>query len=180
MSAPPPAGMSSPLPRGSLPPGLSFWSAPALLSTWFGTGLLPKAPGTWGSLAALPVAWVLAARIGPWAVAAAGAALFLLGLWAVERYLAHAREKDPGPVVIDEVAAQLLAVAPAGLDPLGFALGFVLFRIFDILKPWPLKRLETLRPDALGVMADDLGAAFYTSLCLAVFFIINERINVLF
>jgi len=175
MNTPPPAGMSSPLPQG-----LNFWSAPALLSTWFGTGLLPKAPGTWGSLAALPVAWVLAARVGSWAVIAAGLLVFLLGLWAVTRYLAHAREKDPGPVVIDEVAAQLLAVAPAGLDPVAFGLGFVFFRIFDILKPWPLKRLETMRPDALGVMADDIGAAFYTSLCLAIYFILNERVNVLF
>ena len=175
MNAPPPVGTAS-----TLPQGLSFWSPPALLATWFGAGLLPKAHGTWGSLAALPLAWVLAASFGPWAVVGAAVVIFFVGLWAAARYLAHVREKDPGPVVIDEVAAQMLAVAPAGLDPVAFVLGFILFRAFDIFKPWPLRQLEMLRPDAFGVMADDIGAAFYTSLCLAVYFLIFENLNVLF
>lgn len=176
MSAPPPR-LDAP---SALPPGLSFWSPAALLSTWFGTGLLPKAPGTWGALAALPLAWLLAARIGPWAVAAAGLAVFLIGLWSVKAFLSHAREKDPSIVVIDEVAAQLFVLAPAGLDPIAFGLGFVLFRTFDILKPWPIGQLERTLPGALGVMADDVAAALYASLCLAIFFLLTERVNVLF
>lgn len=166
--------------RGALPPGLGFWHPAALLSTWFGTGLLPLAPGTWGSLAALPVAWVLALRFGPWAVVAAAVLSFVLGLAAVKGYLARSRETDPGPVVIDEVSGQLLAVAPAGLDPIAFALGFILFRVFDILKPWPLGVMERGLPGALGVMADDTGAAIYTSICLVIFFLLTERPNVFF
>ncbi|MDX1483115.1 MAG: phosphatidylglycerophosphatase A [Alphaproteobacteria bacterium] len=164
----------------ALPQGLSFWSPPALIATWFGTGLLPKAPGTWGAMAALPVAWVLALRIGPWAVLAAAGVLFLAGLWAAKAYLAHAREDDPGPVVIDEVAAQLLVLAPAALDPLDYALGFLLFRLFDIMKPWPIKEIERRLPGALGVMADDIAAAIYASICLGVYFVLSGRPHVFF
>ncbi|HSR54692.1 MAG TPA: phosphatidylglycerophosphatase A [Alphaproteobacteria bacterium] len=176
MSPPPPLSRGRP----ALPPGLDFWHPAALISTWFGSGLLPVAPGTWGSLAALPIAWLLALRLGPWAVAAAGVLLFILGLVAVKSYLARAREEDPRAVVIDEVSGQLLAVAPAGLDPVAFALGFILFRIFDVMKPWPLGAIERGLPGAMGVMADDTGAALYTSICLALFFLLTERTNVFF
>ena len=171
---------ASPGARSPLPPGLSFWSPAALIGTWFGTGLLPKAPGTWGSLAALPIAWVLGTRFGTAAVIGAAAALFLLGLWAVKACLAHSPDRDPGVIVIDEVAGQLLAVAPAGLDPLAFGLGFILFRTFDILKPWPIKALERGLDGALGVMVDDIAAALYASVGLGVYFILSERPNVLF
>jgi phosphatidylglycerophosphatase A len=176
MSAPPPRRRRRP----ALPPGLDFWHPAALLSTWFGAGLLPIAPGTWGSLAALPIAWVIGARFGPTAAAAAGVALFLLGLCAVKVYLEKSREEDPRAVVIDEVAGQILAVVPAGLDPVAFVLGFLLFRVFDILKPWPLGAMERSLPGAAGVMADDIGAAVYTSLCLGIFFLLTERPNVFF
>ncbi len=159
---------------------LSFWHPAALIATWFGTGHLPKAPGTFGSLAALPLAWVLAERVGPWAVIAAGLALFVIGHFAVTIYLRHTRTEDPGEVVIDEVAGQLLAVAPAALDPLAFGLAFILFRIFDIMKPWPVNALERGLPGAAGVMADDAAAALYAASLLIIFFIITERPNVFF
>ena len=173
MSAPAPSpGARSSLPPG-LPPGLPFWSPAALICTWFGTGLLPKAPGTWGSLAALPIAWVLGARFGPLAVIIAAAVLFGLGLWAAKTYLAHSPDQDPGAIVIDEVAGQLLAVAPAaGLDPLGFGLGFIVFRFFDIFKPWPIKAIELALEGALGVMADDIAAALYTVVLLGLIFML--------
>ena len=163
-----------------LPPGLSFWSPAALIGTWFGTGLLPKAPGTWGSLAALPMAWVLAARFGPGAVIIAAAVLFGLGLWAAKAYLARTPEKDPGAIVIDEVAGQMLVVAAAGLDPLAFGLGFIAFRFFDILKPWPIKAIERGLHGALGVMADDVAAALYAAMVLALFFMLTGRPHVFF
>jgi phosphatidylglycerophosphatase A len=78
------------------------------------------------------------------------------------------------------VAAQILAVVPAGLDPIGFGLAFILFRIFDILKPWPIKALEKSLGSALGVMADDIAAALYTAILITIFMIILERPNVFF
>lgn len=166
-------------PSRGLPEGVSFWHPATLAVTWFGTGLLPKMPGTWGSLATLPVAWVLAQRFGPYAVAAAAVIAFVIGLWACRVYLARSRTKDPGEIVIDEVAGQLLAVAPAGLDPLAFGLAFVLFRIFDTMKPWPLRNLEQLR-GALGVMADDIGAGLYTAIMISLYFLILGKPGVFF
>ncbi len=166
--------------RPSLPPGLRFCDPAALMSTWFGTGLLPKAPGTWGSLAALPVAWVIVERFGSLTLVAVALAVFLVGLWAVKIHLGHSQDKDPSVIVIDEVAGQLLAVAPAGLDPLAFGLGFILFRIFDVMKPWPIGALERGLDGALGVMADDVAAALYSAALVTIFMIILERPNVLF
>jgi len=170
----------SPVVWHNLPPGLSFWSPAALIGTWFGTGLLPKAPGTWGSLAALPIAWVLSARFGHWAVIIVAAILFGVGLWAVKAYLAYTSDNDPGAIVIDEVAGQILAVAPAGLDPLGFGLGFILFRFFDIFKPWPIKAIERGLGGALGIMADDIAAAIYAIAVLVILFIVLGWPNVFF
>lgn len=164
-------------PAGSLPEGVSFWHPATLTVTWFGTGLLPKMPGTWGSLATLPLAWVLASRFGPWAVAAAGVAAIAIGLWACHIYLARTRTKDPQEIVIDEVAGQLIAIAPAGLDPLAFALAFVLFRIFDTMKPWPLRALEKL-PGGLGVIADDIGAGLYAAAMVSLYVFILGKPSV--
>lgn len=166
-------------PSSGLPDGVSFWHPATLASTWFGTGFLPKAPGTWGSLAALPLAWVLAERFGPYAVAGAGLALFALGLLSCRAYLAHTRIKDPGEIVIDEVAAQMIAVAPAGLDPLAFVLGFILFRVFDVMKPWPIRSLERL-PGALGVMADDLLAGLFSAALVGLYFRLLGKPGVFF
>ncbi|MFT5540134.1 MAG: phosphatidylglycerophosphatase A [Alphaproteobacteria bacterium] len=171
---------SDPKPANGLPEGVSFWHPATLIATWFGVGLLPKMPGTFGSLAALPIAWFLGERFGPYAVAGAGLALFVLGLWASHVYLRRARAKDPGEIVVDEVSAQLIACAPAGLDPLGFALAFILFRIFDIMKPWPISALERGLPGALGVMADDAAAALFTAALVIIFYIILERPSVFF
>src|SRR3954467_14615531 len=85
-----------------------------LLATWFGAGLLPAAPGTWGSLAALPFAWIIGGRWGPGGLVVASAIIFGLGCWAADVVARASGEKDAGAVVIDEVAAQwlVLAVAP--------------------------------------------------------------------
>src|SRR5690606_9557196 len=104
----------------------------------FGAGLLPKAPGTWGSLAALPPALLLAWLGGPWALMAGALAAFALGLWASARYAAAAGKDDPSEVVIDEVAAQWLVLAFLPLAPLPWLAGFALFRLFDAAKPWPV------------------------------------------
>ena len=106
-------------------------------------GLLPWAPGSWASLAALPLAWLLMAAGGLWLLLAAALVVFLVGIWAAERYMAAVGIHDPTAVVIDEIAGQWLTLCVAPLDPLAYALGFVLFRIFDVLKPWPV---ELARP----------------------------------
>jgi phosphatidylglycerophosphatase A len=140
---------------------------PALwLVTWFGAGLLPKMPGTWGALAALPFAWALASIGGGWLVIAAAAGVFAIGLWASERYMRIVQVHDPSTVVIDEVVAQWLTLAFVPLDPVLYMLAFFLFRTADVLKPWPASWVDRRVGGAIGVMADDLVAAVYAAIPL--------------
>jgi phosphatidylglycerophosphatase A len=134
-----------------------------LLATWFGCGLLPRAPGTWGSLAALPFAWGLAAA-GGWPALAVGAVLlFAIGLWACQRVVDASGAEDPGECVIDEVAGQWLALVAAPLDPLAYAFGFAAFRLFDIVKPWPASWADRELKGGLGIMLDDIFAGLYAA-----------------
>ncbi len=143
------------------------WSHPAhLLATWFGAGLLPKAPGTWGSLAALPFAWAIAAAGGPVALLVAAAVALAAGIWAAGILERAAQAKDPGHVVIDEVAGQWLTLVPVAPDPLLYAIGFVLFRIADIFKPWPANWCDRKLAGGLGVMLDDIVAGAYAAVAL--------------
>jgi phosphatidylglycerophosphatase A len=139
----------------------AFW-----LATWFGCGLLPVAPGSFASLAALPLAWALIWLGGPWLLLAAIALVFGLGLWAADRYMAAVGVHDPSAIVIDEIAGQWLTLLVAPLDPLAYLLGFVLFRIADVLKPWPVGWLDRRVGGAFGVMIDDLAAALYAGFAL--------------
>ncbi len=123
--------------------------------------MLPWAPGTWGSLAALPVA--LASRHAfstPYMVIAAFT-LFVVGWWAAGVYVRRRDRHDPPEVVIDEVAGQWLALAAAPPTLAGAAAGFVLFRAFDILKPFPANWCDRRLHGGLGVMADDWVAGGY-------------------
>ncbi len=136
------------------------------ISTWFWVGLIRPMSGTWGSLAALPFAWVIAAYGGAAALTAAAAAVFALGVWSSNRYERADGGKDPGAIVIDEVAGQWLTLAPFAPDPVSYLLGFALFRLFDILKPWPIRLLERKFTGGLGVMLDDIGAGLAAMACL--------------
>jgi phosphatidylglycerophosphatase A len=134
-----------------------------LCATWFGCGLAPKAPGTVGSLGALPFAWAILSLGGwPW-LAAAALAVTVLGTLATAAVLRRSGAKDPSFVVIDEVAGQWIALLPAGLDPVLFASAFVAFRLFDILKPWPVSWADQKVAGAWGVMLDDLIAGVYAA-----------------
>ncbi|MFQ5939980.1 MAG: phosphatidylglycerophosphatase A [Alphaproteobacteria bacterium] len=148
------------------PAPLPLWHPACLLATWFGTGLLPKAPGTWGALAALPFAWVIHARFGLIGLAAAAVGLFAVGWWAASVYGGRPHESDPGPVVIDEVAGQWLTLLAAPLDWRFYAAGFLLFRAADIAKPWPVRWAERRLKGGLGVMLDDALAAAYAAAAL--------------
>jgi phosphatidylglycerophosphatase A len=145
---------------------LPFWHPAALLATWFGAGKLPVAPGSWGSLAALPFAWGLAWAGGPLALAAGAAAVLGAGIWASNRVIAASGAKDPGEIVIDEVAGQWLALVVAPLDPFAYAAGFVFFRIFDIFKPWPANWIDQNMGGGAGIMLDDIIAGAYAGIAL--------------
>ena len=151
---------------GHLPSGLSLWHPAAVLATWGGSGLLPRAPGTWGSLFTLPFAWIIATEWGSEALFIAAALAFLAGLWASEQYLKYSTSKDPGAVVIDETAGQLLALALVPVELWWYAAGFILFRLADIFKPWPASWADRSLRGALGVMTDDIFAAVYVLVAL--------------
>ena len=142
-------------------PPLPFFHPATLLATWFGSGLLRVAPGTCGSLAALPFAAGMVLLGGPWLLAAATVAAFAAGLWASARYVEAAGQADPGAVVIDEVAGQWLALVALPLDPLLYLLAFLAFRLFDILKPWPVGWADRRLHGGFGIMADDILAGVY-------------------
>jgi len=138
-------------------------AAARLLAAWFGAGYLPIAPGTWGSAGALPLAYPIALVGGGAAVAVAAALLFVAGLWAAGRVLRPGGLKDPGDIVIDEVAGQMIALAPIALDLRYWPLAFVLFRLADVVKPWPASWAERRLPGALGLMTDDVVAGLYAA-----------------
>lgn len=131
------------------------------ISVWFGCGLSPVAPGTVGSLGALPLYYGIRAAVGEGGatVALAAAAVFvtLLGVWAAEIAATNARAKDPQFIVVDEAAGTLIALtaAPGSLASVAVAVG--LFRLFDIVKPFPARRMERL-PGGWGIVLDDVVA----------------------
>ena len=127
-----------------------------LLCAWFGAGWLKPAPGTWGSAAALPLAWLLWDLGGHPALAGAMAVVFFVGWWASERIVRADGLEDPSWVVIDEVAGQwmvLLFTPPSLVD---YLIGFALFRLFDIWKPWPVSWADQKVKGGLGIMLDDI------------------------
>lgn len=141
--------------------GKPMWHPAALIATWFGSGLLPWISGTWGSLAALPFAWLILWYGGPMGLLVAAVAAFLIGWWASVVVLRGQKVSDPGEIVIDEVAGQFLVLVIVPPDLLYFLAGFLLFRAADIFKPWPASWADRRVKGGLGVMLDDIFAAFY-------------------
>lgn len=137
-----------------------------LLATWFGAGLAPAAPGTFGSLAAFPLALPIAWAFGWVGLVVAAAAITLVGLWAADRYGQLSGKDDAQEIVIDEVAAQLFVLAAAPFEFLPWCAAFLAFRLFDVWKPWPCSALDRRLHGGLGVMADDLAAAGYAALVM--------------
>lgn len=144
--------------RGRLPPGTRLTDPDMLVATGFGVGCAPVASGTFGSIAALPLAWGLYALGGaPWVVG--GAVLcFIVGLWAADRIVTRSGIEDPGFIVIDEIAAQLLVLAVLPADLVAYAVGLAAFRFTDIVKPFPAGWCDRNVDGGLGVMLDDLVA----------------------
>lgn len=135
-----------------------------LVALWFGCGLAPIAPGTCGTLGALPLYFVVRSH-GPLAILAAAVVVTLVGIWAADVVAAHERAKDPQIIVVDEVAGVLVALAAAPPTLAGAAAGVVLFRVFDITKPFPARAAERL-PGGVGVVVDDLVAGAWAAAAL--------------
>jgi phosphatidylglycerophosphatase A len=147
------------------------------ISTFFFVGLLPKAPGTWGSLAALPLAYILH-LIGGFALFfAATVIVFFVGWWATSKETAGKENHDPGEIVIDEVVGQWITLFPVSFAlscsvigeicvPLGLVIvAFVLFRLYDIRKPSLVGTADKMNT-ALGVMLDDVAAGLMAAAAL--------------
>ena len=144
----------------------STWPSPRLIKiicTFFGAGLAPYAPGTMGSLAALPTAWLIESTFGSNGLYVATFLVFILGIWATNHYLTQTGKEDPSEVVIDEVAGQWLTLCFVPQEWLLYTLAFLAFRLFDITKPWPVSWADKRLKGGLGVMLDDILAAVYAA-----------------
>lgn len=127
-----------------------------LIAIWFGCGLSPIAPGTVGSLGVLPLYFAVRGG-GPLAIVAAAVVVTLVGVWAADVAAREARLKDPQFIVVDEAAGTLIALAAAPPSVLGVVVAVGLFRLFDITKPFPARRMEKL-PGGWGIVLDDVVA----------------------
>jgi phosphatidylglycerophosphatase A len=137
-----------------------------LVATAFGSGYSPVAPGTAGSAVGVLLFWPLAGLAWPWQVAAS-AVVFFVGVAAASRLARQLGIEDPGVVVVDEVVGQWLTLAALPFNPAVALAGFVLFRVMDVVKPWPARSLERLH-GGWGIMADDVMAGVYAHLALRV------------
>mgnify|MGYP001814739739 CR=1 FL=1 len=145
-----------------------------LALSFFGAGFIRPAPGTWGSLAALPAGFLLHLVGGPILIAVGAVALYVIGVQLTRQETAEGDDHDPSWIVIDEVVGQWIALMPVsigasamGESPLalwpGVLAAFILFRLFDIWKPWLVGQADR-RGDAVGVMLDDVWAGVFAAL----------------
>lgn len=133
-----------------------------MIATWFGAGLAPRAPGTWGSIAALPFAWAIQYWTGSAGLVLAAAVVFLIGWAASNRLVRTMGIQDPQIIVVDEVVGQWLTLACGPLSIPAYLIGLVLFRLADITKPFPASWADRRVEGGLGVMLDDVLAALYS------------------
>ena len=163
----------APPPRGAVGARRVF-TDPAFFIAWgAGSGLAPRAPGTFGTLAAFPL-HVALSSLSPGVHLCLLGLLFALGVWACGAVGRRLGAHDPGGVVIDEIVAFLLVLWVVPTTGWAWAAAFGLFRFFDIAKPWPIGWLDRRVRGGLGVMLDDLAAAAATLLVLRVIAIVGE------
>ena len=138
------------------------------LAFGFGTGLAPKAPGTFGTLPALALFWLL--RDLPLAVhLAIASAAFVVGIYLCGESARRLGVHDYGGIVWDEIVAMYITLLVAPPTVPGWLAAFVLFRFFDIVKPWPIRDLDHRLGGGLGIMLDDLVAALYAAVLLGIY-----------
>jgi phosphatidylglycerophosphatase A len=159
------------------------FSLPEMFATWFYVGKIPFMPGTFGTLAAMPLAYGLYFAGGTAALLVAALLVTIVGSWASAEHMRKcSMAHDPGEIVIDEVAGLLLLVglwqlffaAHFPVAPLHWMAGsFVMFRVFDILKPWPISLADKKIKGGFGVMLDDLLAGLYP---IAIFYLLESML----
>lgn len=132
-------------------------------ATWFYSGKSKFAPGTCGSLATLPFVYAIAYFFGFYGVLSFATVVSLAGTPIADKHAKRLNKKDPGEIVIDETAGQSIALLFSGTNPYLFALGFALFRLFDITKPFPVGWADKKVPGGLGIMLDDIFAGLISA-----------------
>ncbi len=142
-------------------------------ATWFGFGFFRPAPGTWGSLASIPPALILFSFLGIWGLLLGITVITVIGFWASDKFDHATGGHDNKMIVIDEAAGQWITLLPVlyftGLNPFMVLFAFIMFRFFDILKPWPISWFDKSLKGPISVMGDDIvagliGAALLTGI----------------
>lgn len=139
------------------------------LASGFGTGYLPKAPGTWGTLVAFPIHFFIV-KLPPSQYAAALGAIFVLAVICAGQAEKILDFKDPGVVVIDEIIGMLIALIGAPGKPAAWLAAFLLFRFFDILKPFPIRLIDQRINGGMGIVLDDVLAGIYSLILLNIMY----------
>ena len=137
------------------------------LATGFYAGNIPFAPGSFGSLIALPLCFVLAGISLTAAVICTGC-FILLAVWISDAAEKILQRNDPGCIVIDEIAGMMVTFIGLPFNLITVVIGFIIFRILDILKPFPIRKLDKRMPGGLGVVADDVAAGIFANLLLRI------------
>lgn len=140
------------------------------LGLGFGSGLAPKAPGTFGTLAAVPIYYLI--KDVPLAIYLAIVLVaFIAGIWICQKSAEWLQKDDPSAVVWDEIVGYLITMiaAPSGWQ--WMVVGFILFRVFDILKPWPISWADKSLHGGFGIMIDDVIAGLFAAMCMQALFI---------
>ena len=153
------------------PEKLSIFSPVTLLASFGGSGFITPASGTWGSLAALPIITYILFNYSGLYLLYLSFTLFLIGMWVCREWLNAVgdQDNDPSMIVIDEAAGLSLTLAFAEMSLISVFLGFALFRLFDIAKPWPISWLEKRFSGAFGIMIDDMVAGLLAGIILFFF-----------
>ncbi|HKJ14940.1 MAG: phosphatidylglycerophosphatase A [Desulfobulbaceae bacterium] len=142
-----------------------------LIATGFYSGYLPKAPGTWGSLVGVLLVFLLhALSLQIYLSVIAG--LFIVGSFVAGEAEKILDNRDPGVVVIDEIVGMLITMIAVPVTPLTMALGFILFRVFDIAKPFPVNFFDQHFHGGLGIMLDDVVAGIYSLIIMQLIFLL--------
>lgn len=138
------------------------------LAFGFGTGLAPVAPGTVGSLAGVALAWLLL-DFGTWTQVGVAVLLAAAGIWICGEGARRVGVHDHGGIVWDEICGMYITLLAAPATPAGWIAAFIAFRAFDIVKPWPIRDLDHRLRGGLGIMLDDLVAALYAIVFVALY-----------